>query len=130
MMIVLDSNEYIFYLNKKSSELEKILFNDKFTIYVHDMIIIEVLRNISETLRKKFYQLLFNKNIHLYKDLFPKELISKYAEKGLKKGDVVIAALCESVEAHYLISENRHFLKSVNLQFQVSNLKDFIESIK
>ncbi len=128
MRIVLDSNEYIILLNGASSIVKDIITNTKNLIYVNELIVKEVLRNINETQKKEFYALLLRSNIILHTGPMPLELYKKYKNLGLKKGDIVIASFCELKGINYLISENRHFLKNIKFEdFKVINLKRFIK---
>jgi len=107
-----------------------ILSNKGMSIYVHNIIIKEVLDNLIESAKKEFYKLLFNNNIFVKEGILPLHLFEKYKKLGLKKGDVIIAAFCEYVEADYLITENRHFLKIKNFdRFNILKLKDFLTKI-
>ena len=128
MIIVLDSNEYINFLNKKIFFPDKIFTTQKITICINELIVREILRNINEALKSEFYNMLFKNNINLFNERLQFDLYDKYEKLGLKKGDIVIAAFCEYVEAEYLISENRHFLKSTKFaKFKVLNIKDFLK---
>lgn len=129
LIIILDSNEYINFLNKKTLFLDKIFKDDKITIYINELIIIEVLRNIKEDSKNEFYKVLFRDNIVIYREKLPFNLFEKYKDLGLKKGDTAIAALCDIAKANYLITENRHFLKNIKLKnFKVINLGDFLKN--
>lgn len=127
MIIVLDSNEYIIFLNKESALLNQLLANENIVIYCNDTIIKEVLRNVRETVKGEFYKLLF-KNKIVIKDERPAfPLMGKYRDIGLKKGDTIIAAFCENANASFLISENRHFLKKTKFdKFRVAKLDEFL----
>ena len=130
MIIVIDSNEYIDCINKKT-DITEILSNKGLIICVHNIIIKEVLDNLIESAKKEFYKLLFNNNIFVNDGILPLYLFEKYKKLGLKKGDIIIAAFCEYVEADYLITENRHFLKIKNFdRFNILNIKDFLTKIK
>ena len=130
MIIVLDSNEYIDYLNSKNS-LDKLFFNQDLTIYINDIVIREVIRNLKEPQIKEFYNIIFSKNIDFYGDKLSSTLLEKFKKLGLKKGDIAIAAFCESVKADYLITENRHFFKSKKFdKFKVLGLKEFLTKTK
>ncbi len=125
MIIVLDSNEYINFLNKKQAQLSKIL--ESGTVHANELIVKEVLRNVAEELKKEFYALLMKDSVTLHSENPPMQLLLKYKKQGLKKGDIVIAAFCESIGADYLVSENRHFLKERKFsEFRVASLKDFL----
>jgi len=125
MMVVLDSNEYITYFNENKDFLDKLLNNKKIEVYINELLIKEVLRNIKETSKTEFYQILFRSNIILQKEKLPFHLLIKYKQLGLKKGDITIAAFCDSIDADFLITENRHFLKSRELgKFKILNSKE------
>jgi len=54
-------------------------------------------------------------------------LLEKYQSRGLKQADSSIAAFVEWVGAKYLISENRHFLKGLNVEeFKILSAKEFL----
>ena len=126
MIIVLDSNEYINFLNKKT-RLEEVFQIEDVSIRVNELIIKEVLRNVSEQLKKEFYALLLRSNVVLRREKLPVTLFDKYGQKGLKKGDIVIASFCESEKVDYLVSENRHFLEEIKFdKFRVVKLGDFL----
>lgn len=131
MIIVLDSNEYINCLNNDIVLLDKITSNEIFMIYINEIITKEVLNNINESLKKKFFDFLFTSNIIAYNQKLPDFLLTKYKQLGLKKGDIAIAAFCEHINANYLITENRHFLKSRKFEkFMVLSLKEFLNKLK
>ena len=130
MIIVLDSNEFINYLSEKLLLLDKILSDDKITIYINETITKEVINNLNESLIKEFYDFLLRNNIDVYEGKMELDLLQKYKKLGLKKGDIAIAAFCEYVKANYLITENRHFLKSKNFdKFKVLSIKEFLNKI-
>ena len=130
MIIVLDSNEYINYLNRKTVILDKIVSDDTYIIFINETITKEVTNNLGKLLIKSFYDFLFRNNIIAKDEKLSLSLFQKYKKLGLKKGDIAIAAFCESVSAEYLLSENRHFLKNTKLNtFRVMNLHDFLNRI-
>lgn len=130
MIIVLDTNEYIEYISGKVLLLDKVVSNDKNLVYINETITKEVINNLSESLIKKFYEFLFKNNISVYYQRIPLNLFQKYKKLGFKKGDIVVAAFCESVSAEYLISENRGFLKNIQIDaFKVVTLKDFLNKV-
>ena len=65
MIIALDSNEYINFLNQKPLILNGILENEKIAIFINEIIVKEVLRHVKETIKKDFYKLLFADNINV-----------------------------------------------------------------
>ena len=130
MIIVLDSNEYIDYFNSKNS-LDRLFSNQDLAVYINDVVIREVIRNLKEPQIKEFYNIIFSKNIDFYGDKLSSALLEKFKKLGLKKGDIVIAAFCEAIEADYLITENRHFLKKRKFEmFKVASLRGFLGKLK
>lgn len=130
LRLVLDSNEYIFYFDNKSEDILKLLDNQDIKIFLNDLIFQEVIRNLRRESTKYLINLLKNPRFEFIINKIPENLIEKYKKLGLKKGDFVIAAFCESIEADYLITENRHFLKSKKFdRFEVVNLKEFLTKI-
>ena len=131
MIIVLDSNEYINYLEKQSEILDEILINEEITIYINEIIVKETLRNIDEHKKKEFYSLTSRRTFIAYNKKLPLQLLIKYKKLGLKKGDMAIAAFCESIKADFLVTENRHFLKSKKFdKFRVLSLREFLKKLK
>ena len=130
MINILDSNEFIDFLTEKT-ELLSVLNDDSLSIYINDLIIREVLRNVRESQKKGFYNLIFGYNLIFYDQKLPLETLEKYKNLGLKKGDIAIASFCEVMEADYLITENRHFLKSKKLEkVEVLSLRRFLNKLK
>lgn len=126
MIVILDSNEYINFLNGKELSLNKILDRGDISVHINNTIIREVLRNVDIGKGKIFYNLILNKNIVFSYE--PADLIRKYKKFGMKKGDFLIAALCEHTNADYLITENRHFLKSKGIEnLRILSLKEFLK---
>ena len=126
MIIFLDSNEYINFLNKKA-RLEEVFQIEDVSIRINEIVVKEVLRSVSEQLKKEFYALLLRSNVVLCKEKLPRSLFDKYRRKGLKKGGIVIASFCENEKAAYLVTENRHFLKEIKFdKFRVVKLDEFL----
>lgn len=124
--IVLDSNEYVFYLTDKNKDILKLL-NLEVKIFLNNLIFKEVVRNIRKESVKQLIKLLKNPKFAVNADKILDVLIEKYRNLGLKKGGIIIAAFCESVNASFLISENRHFLKEVKFdRFKVVKLSEFL----
>ena len=71
MILVLDSNEYINYLEKKSKILNEIFANEEITICINEVIVKETLRNIDERKSKEFYSLLYRHKIVAYNKKSP-----------------------------------------------------------
>lgn len=131
LKLVLDSNEYIFYLNNKSNDILRLLDSQDTKIFLNDLIFEEVIRNITKEAIKYSINLLKNPKFEVIAHQIPENLTEKYKNLGLKKGDIVIAAFCEAVGADYLITENRHFLKSRKFgKFKVLSLKGFLNKFE
>ena len=131
MIVILDANEYINYISNKILLLDRILSDDKILIYINETITKEVINNLSQSLIKDFYDFLLRNNISVYYEKIPFHLLQKYKKLGLKKGDIAIAAFCENINADYLITENRHFLKSKKFdKFKVLSLRAFLNKLK
>lgn len=129
MIIVLDSNEYINFLNKKTP-LGRAFENDSVAIHANELIVKEVLRNVAERMKKEFYTMLLKDKVALHNEKAQKALLDKYKKQGLKKGDIAVAAFCESVGADYLVSEKRHFLKENRFdKFKTLKLEEFLKLI-
>jgi hypothetical protein len=62
----------------------------------------------------------------------PVEFFEKYRnEKGLKEGDALIAAFAEFVKTDYLISENRHIYRDLDIrEFTPVNAEEFLEILE
>ncbi len=125
LILVLDSNEYIYYFDKESPLLARLLNDERMSIFINELIIGEVLKNITSESEGEFFKILFKSNMLVLYEQLPISLLQKYKKLGLKKGDIVIAAFCEHVKAEYLITENRHFLKGKKIKgFRVVSVKN------
>lgn len=116
MLVILDSNEYIFALGairKATCErlIEEIVLRaDEITVRIARLIINEVRNSLTLEAFKEF-MLLINKLTAIDEEfLVPFELGAKYEAAGFKPADAFIAAYTEYVGADILVSENRHFL--------------------
>lgn len=128
--LVLDSNEYVFYFDGKSNLLPKLMEFRNIKLFISNLIFREVIRNLREDTIKKFIVLLKNPKFAAGGELTPEHLIEKYEKLGLKKGDIEIAAFCENISADYLVTENRHFLKSLKFdKFKVASIKEFLQNL-
>lgn len=130
VIIVLDSNEYIKYINERSDLLNLLFQRVGFYFYLHRIIHDEVLRNLRKDTEKEFFKLVIENRIDVDETTLPIALFHKYKELGLNKGDIAIASFCDKIGADYLITENRDFLKSKKFDFQVLSLKEFLELYK
>ncbi|HLD42470.1 MAG TPA: hypothetical protein VJB08_00595 [Candidatus Nanoarchaeia archaeon] len=127
--IVLDSNEYVFHFTNRSQFLPELTRTPDIKIFINSLIFREVLQNISKSSINPFIKMLQDP-VFVAIGVVPDTLINKYSLLGLKKGDTVIAALCEFVNAECLITENRHFLREVSIgAFTILSSKDFMKGV-
>lgn len=137
MLVVLDSNEYIFAfgISKKptSEKLLDIIIDSfpKHSIRIPRMIVDEVSRHLTPEEFKEFIEFIVNLTV-IDEDFFvPFELGARYELKGLKPADACIAAYVEWTGAEALVTENRHFLKrSLNFPFKILTAEDCLKIIK
>jgi len=90
----------------------------------------EVTRNLqSPDQVRRFYRLFRQRSFAFVVDeLVPRALVDDYARKGLpEKADAFIGAFAEWMQARYLISDNRHFLRDLQTTaFQVVSPAQFL----
>lgn len=135
---VLDTNQFIFGLRDEKEFCADIvkLSGIKFTALASTTILEEVFERLKELEGKDFASLAIhiikNLGIEVIDDkLVPKEIIQKYKNKGAKDADSVIAAFTEFVNADFLVTENRHFLKEIKInEFKTIKAEDFMKVIK
>ena len=133
--VVLDSNELIFGITG-NKQYPKILIDNlkdlsqNYDFRINRQILKEVLDNIPNQYKEKFFKLANYGLINYDNKLIDKKLIKKYRNLKLKKGDNVIAAFTELINADFLISENRHFLQELTTKkFKILNAEQFIKDI-
>lgn len=133
MLLVLDSNEYIFGLGlSREPDCEKLIDtlrekHSKHTVRIPRLIVGEVRKNLSPEVFKEFI-LFINQLTSIDEDiLVPFELAAKYESKGLQPEDAFICAYTEWVGAGALVTENRHFLtRQKDLPFKVSTAEKIV----
>jgi hypothetical protein len=89
---------------------------------IPDQIRAELERNLSAKDLKRFYALLYQCGVEVDFGKVPAAFINEFETKGLKEGDAEIGAFCEWRGIDLLISDNRHFLRtlsSFNQNFQI-----------
>lgn len=137
MLLILDSNEYIFALGpnrKLASEklLEKILeHSELISLRICRLIIDEVRGKLTNETFKEFI-VLINKLTPVDEDfIVPFGVAFKYESAGLKPADAFIAAYTEWTGAEVLASENRHFpSRHRDLPFRVLTAEKCLNLIK
>lgn len=137
MLVILDSNEYLFALGavrKPSCErlIEEISqHSQNINLRITRLIVDEVRSNLTPEAFKEFI-ILINELTKIDEEfVVPFELGAKYEAKGFKPADAFIAAYAEWVGADILASENRHFLSChSNLPFKVLTAEKCLHLIK
>lgn len=134
-IVVLDSNELIFGLTG-NKQYPKILIDNlkdlsqNYDFRINGQILKEVLDNVPNQYKEKFFKLVNYGLINYDNKLIDKRLINKYKNLKLKKGDNAIAAFTELINADFLISENRHFLQELKTKkFKILNAEQFLKEI-
>ncbi len=126
MLLVLDSNEYIFAFGASidptpRSLLKRIL--DEYPLHsirLPRLITEEVRRNLSPESNRNFMTFVTGLAEIDEDFVVPFDLGAKYEAFGFKEADAFISAYAEWVGANALVTENRHFLKRTdNLPFLV-----------
>lgn len=137
MLLVLDSNEYIFSFGILKKPASKILVDtilDVFPIHsirIPRLIIEEVSRHLTPEEFREFIEFITNLTTIDEDFVVPFELGAKYELDGLKPADAFIAAYTEWTGADILVTENRHFLRHhSNLPFKILKAEDCLEIIK
>jgi hypothetical protein len=137
LLLVLDSNEYIFafgIFTKPACEMLLDTLLDTFPMHsvrIPRLIIEEVGRNLTPEEFKEFIEFVINLTTIDEDFVVPFELGVRYEFKGLKPSDAFIAAYVEWTGANALVTENRHFLnRHSNLPFKVLNAQDCLKLIK
>jgi hypothetical protein len=136
LLLVLDSNEYIFsfgLLKKAPSKMLADTIIGTFPIHsirIPRLIAEEVCRHLTPEEFKEFIGFVTNLTAIDEDFVVPFELGAKYESLGLKPADAFIAAYVEWTGADALITENRHFLKNrSDLSFKVLTAKDCLRLI-
>ena len=136
MLLVLDSNEFIFGFGvaKKSSceaLLDAITEAPSNALRIPRLIVEEVGRHLTPEEFREFIEFITSLTVIDEDFVVPFELGAKYEAEGLKPADAFIAAYVEWTGADALVTENRHFLRQRdNLSFKVLNAADCLKIIK
>jgi predicted nucleic acid-binding protein len=126
LLLVLDSNEYIFsfgFIKKPQSRKLLDIIVDSLpahTLRIPRLVLDEVRRHLTSEEYKDFLSFVINITAIDENFVVPFELGFRYETLGLKPADSFIAAYADWVGADALVSENRHFLRQTdNLPFAV-----------
>ncbi len=132
MRICIDSCAFIHGLRESDQAAVRLLnlVGPELILVVPRLVAQEVTRNLytPEQVRR-FYRLFHNRNFaFLVDEPVPRPLVTKYVDLGLPaKADAFIGAFAEWMQAHYLISDNRHFLRDLHVDaFQVLDAAEFV----
>ena len=134
MLIIIDSNVFIFGIKERDSEARELLDRlPALNIAIPRVVLHEVTRNLTTAQVKQLYmRLRRSPNAVISDEIVPMTLVQKYVRMGFNlKGDAYIAAFAEWVNAMYVISENRHFLRGTGeMSFQVVTAAEFLETLE
>ncbi len=126
--ISLDTNVFIFGIADDDPYVSKILDHlNQFEVWVALQVEREVRRNLNPLDLKEFYRIIRSApSTRLDMQDPPQIYLDCYRQFGLKKGDAYIGAYCEWKQIELLISQNRDFLKAVNLlPFRILDAETF-----
>ena len=116
--VALDTNVFIFALRKEPNypACETLLFDQlpALQVYIPLQIFLELQRNLTASEMRQVVRALTMAQAVTW-DYAPArmDLIRQWEQRGAKKGDAVITAHLEGATIHYLVSENRDFLKEL-----------------
>jgi hypothetical protein len=126
LLLVLDSNEYIFGFGLLKEKYSKTLLSTiqqsfpRHTIRIPRVIVEEVRTHLSPEVFKEFILFINTLTSIDENSSVSFEIGVRYEMLGFKSADAFISAYTEWVGASVLVTENRHFLsKHLNLPFRV-----------
>ena len=132
MLICIDSSVFIPGLQESDPAAARLLnlTGSDMSVVIPRLVAQEVTRNLDSPEQiRRFYRLFSAYNVAFIVDEpIPRELVQKYSELGLpEKADAFIGAFAEWMKAHYLISDNRHFLRDLQTDaFTVLTPAEFV----
>ncbi len=110
------------------------LVGSDFILIIPRLIAQEVTRNLETPEQVRHFYRLFHRRDFAYiiEEPVPSSLVKHYIDRGLRaKADAFIGAFAEWMQVHYLISDNRHFLRDLNTTtFSVTNAQTFVNRWK
>jgi hypothetical protein len=110
-----------------------LLLLPEFRLFVPEVIRAEVQRNFPAQTKGDFYKYIESDPKIVYGSLFqvPPGLQARYRDLGLKEADATIAAFAEHVGADFLISENRHIYRDLDVDaFVTCNAETFLQMLE
>lgn len=113
--VALDTNVWIFALRKDPAfaACETLVFDKlhEFQVYMPLQIFLELHRNLAPgEIRRLVHGLTMTRSVTWDYTPARLEFVRHWEQRGMRKGDAVIAAHMEDAAIRYLISENRDFL--------------------
>jgi predicted nucleic acid-binding protein len=132
MRICIDSCVFINGLTEADAAAVRLLnlVGPDLILVVPRLVVQEVTRNLQTPEQVRRFMGLFHGTsfAFLVDDLAPRVLVDDYVNKGLpEKADAFIGAFAEWMQARYLISDNRHFLRDLQTNaFQVLDPAQFL----
>lgn len=128
MVISLDTNVWIFGLTGIQPACVTILDHlAQWPLAVPDQVRTELERNLSPQDMKTFYNRINKLRATIDYAPVSEERIEALKQRGLKKGDAVIAAFCEQHAIGIFVSDNRDFLRTLapSARFQIVSPTEF-----
>jgi predicted nucleic acid-binding protein len=132
MLICIDSCVFIRAADAPSSDAALLIkrLGPDLPVVIPRLVVREVVRNLrSADSVNTFFRLFSEKSGGQIIDLpVPDDLVMAYVARGLRiKGDAYIGAFAEWMQVDYLISDNRHFLRSLRTDaYQLLSPSDFL----
>ena len=132
MRICIDSCVFIRGLQQTDPSASRLLnvIGPGLILIVPRLVVQEVTRNLATPLQVRYFYRLFHESDFAFvvDEPVPADLLAKYVALGLRqKADAFIGAFVEWMQAEYLISDNRHFLRELSPQrFQVVQAETFL----
>ena len=116
--VALDTNVWIFALRKGPdfAACETLVFDKLHELQIHMplQIFLELQRNLAPSeIRRLVHGLTLTQAVTWDYTPAQPELVRHWEQRGVQKGDAVIAAHLEEAAVRYLISENRDFLTAI-----------------
>jgi predicted nucleic acid-binding protein len=133
MRICIDSSVFIPALQGSDSAAVRLLnlIGPSMTLIIPRLVAQEVTRNLNTPEQIRLFYRLFQRYdfAFIVDEPVPRDLVEKYMALGLPgKADAFIGAFAEWLNARYLVSDNRHFLRDLQTDaFTVLDASAFIE---
>ena len=132
MRICIDSCVFIYGAQREKSAERRLitLIGPTVQLVIPRLVAQEVTRNLRSTKQVRRFYRLFHEldSASIVDGPVPAEMVAKYISLGLPaKADAYIGAFAEWMQVHYVISDNRHFLRELRTHaFEVLDAAAFI----